>query len=162
MIILTHLSVRGIFITSILLIGLTIPFIIANSKTKNEYNYKTGKIEYLADNYKSYPKRHKGDFRYLIINSYQYPFEIYLPNAVKSQNNLDNLSIGDNIKIYYYENKSTHESRINKFAQFVDKENIPFFIRGAFQKDLGYFIIGLIMVLNLISFILWKKNKLKW
>lgn len=162
MILITHLSVRGIFVTSIIFIALSLYLIVLNSKTKDEYSQAVGIVKHIDDKYQDYPKRHKGDFRYLIIDSYQYPFQIYMPNEIKSRKSLDNLKIGDEVKVYYYENSSTYKNRINNFAQFVDMGETPYFIRGDFQKKIGYWMVGFSLLLNLFSYFLWKRKKLKW
>ncbi len=156
------ISVRGIIFTTIIVFLLGVFVIINNSKEKTEYTKSTGNIEYLEKEFQDLPTRHKGDFRYLKINSYNYLFEIYEPNSEKTKMSIDDLKVGDKIDIYYYETSDTQNSELNRFTQFIDKEGKPYFIRNGFQKQLGIVVIGFSILMNFIAYGLWKFKKLKW
>ncbi len=156
------ISVRGVIFASIIVLSLGIFVTISNSKEKLEYEKASGTIEYYDKEFQNLPTRNKGDFRYLKIDSYPYLFEIYEPNSEPIEKSIDDLMIGDKVDIYYYENSDTRDVGINRFAQFIDKEGEPFFVRNGFQKQLGYVVIGLSVLLNIMAFVLWKKGKLKW
>ena len=162
MIIPIYTSVRGVILASIIVLGLGIFVIIYNSKEKNEYDKSTGTIEYFDKEFQNLPNRNKGDFRYLKIDSYPYLFEIYEPNSEPTEKKIDDLIVGDKIDIYYYETSNTINEGLNRFTQFIDKEEQPHFIRSGFQKQLGYIIIALSVLINLLAFVLWKKRKLNW
>lgn len=156
------ISVRGLFLVSIIILGLGIYVIILNSKNKTEYEKITGYIEYLDKEFQNLPRRHKGDYRYLKIDSYPYLFEIYKPNGELTKMSIDNLKIGDKIAIYYYETSDTSNIELNRCAQFIDKGEQPYFIRNGFKRQIGFLIIGLSVFLNVLTFIFWKKGKLSW
>lgn len=156
------ISVRGVIFASVLALGIGLFVTINNSKNKQEYEKKSGEIEYFDLKFENLPTRHKGDFRYLKIDTYPFVFEIYEPNSVPTQMTIDNLSVGDKIDIYFYETSDTRNCGLNRFTQFIDKDNQPYFIRNGFQKQLGIFIIGLSVLLNVIAFVFWKKGNLKW
>lgn len=157
-----HISVRGVLVASLIIAALSIFVIRNSSKEKLEYESINGKIEYIGKEYQHLPTRHKGDFRYLLVEGYPYPFEIYEPNSKPTVNVIDDLRVGDIVDIYFYEIDNTHKIGINKFTQFIDKNRTPYFIRNSFQKSLGYLILGMCLLLNIGSFILWKFKKLKW
>lgn len=156
------ISVRGVIFASIIVLGLGIFVTVNNSKDKTEYDKSKGTIEYYDKEFQNLPTRHKGDFRYLKIDSYPYLFEIYEPNSEPTEKNIDDLSLGDEIDIYYYETSDTRNIGLNRFTQFIDKNGKPYFIRSGFQKQLGYVIIGLSILLNIMAFVFGKKGKLKW
>jgi len=156
------ISVRGVIFASIIVLGLGIFVTVNNSKDKIEYDKSVGTIEYLDKEFQNLPTRHKGDFRYLKIDSYPYLFEIYEPNSEPTQSTIDDLTVGDEIEIYYYETSDTRNIGLNRFTQFIDKNGQPYFVRSGFQKQLGFVIIGLSLLLNIMAFVLWKKGKLKW
>lgn len=162
MIIPIHTSVRGVLVASLIIAALSIFVIRNNTKEKLEYKSINGKIEYLGQEYQHLPTRHKGDFRYLIVEGYPYPFEIYEPNSKPTAYNIDDLRIDDMVDVYFYEIENTHKIGINKFTQFIDKNETPYFIRNWFQKNLGYVILGMCLLMNIGSLILWKNKKLKW
>ena len=155
-------SVRGILFTSLILITLGVFVVLNNSKEKAEYEKRTGKIEYLEESYLNLPNRDLGKYRYLRIDSYDYVFEIYIANPSKGERSIDELKVGDLIDTYFYETSNTHSEEINRYIQFIDKNEKPYFIRGNFQEQLGYVILGLVLLLNIGSFILWKKKKIVW
>lgn len=157
-----HISVRGVIIVSIIIFGIGIFVIVSNSQEKTAYNKVTGSIEYFEKEYQKLPIRHKGDFRYLKVSTYPYMFEIYAPNSMPTEKTIDDLSVGDSIDIYYYEISDTKNEGINRFTQFIDKDGQPYFIRNGFQKQLGYILIGLCVLMNVMASIFWKKGKLEW
>jgi len=157
-----HISVRGVIFASLIVLGLGIFVVINNSKEKNEYEKSSGIIEYYNTKFQNLPIRHKGDFRYLKIDTYPYLFEIYMPNNELTDKSIDNLKVGDLIDIYYYETSDTRNAGINRFAQFIDFSGQAYFIRNGFQSQLGYIPIGLSLAMTLMAFILWKKGKLRW
>jgi hypothetical protein len=160
--ILIHTSVRGVFFVSLFIIGIGAFVISNNSKDKNEYERRTGNIEYYADSYLDLPNRDHGNYRYMKIDSYPYPFEIHIGNANKETESIDNLKVGDSIDAYFYETNNTFEVGLNRYIQFIDKENKAYFIRGDFQKQLGFVLIGLAVSLNILSLVFWKLGKLEW
>lgn len=155
-------SVRGIILVAIIVSIMSLFIIRNNSKEKNEYLKAEGKIEYFDKQFQNLPSRHEGDFRYLIIDNYPYPFEIYEPNKEPTNKTIDDLKVGDNIEIYYYEINNTHNERLNKFTQFIDKNGEPYFIRNSFQQNLGFGLIGMCILMILGAIGLWKFDKLKW
>lgn len=136
--------------------------IVNNSKDKFDYNKATGTIEYFDKEFQNLPTLHKGDFRYLKISSYQYLFEIYEPNSEPTEKKIDDLKVGDKIEAYFYETSNTRSIGLNRFMQFIDKDGQAYFIRNGFQKQLGYVLIGICLLINLMAFVFWKKGKLKW
>lgn len=156
------ISVRGVIFASIIVLGLGIFVTVNNSKDKVEYDKATGIIEYYDKEFQNLPTRHKGDFRYLKIDSYPYIFEIYEPNSEPTEKKIDDLRVGDKIDIYYYETSNTRNIGLNRFTQFIDKNEQPYFVRSGFQKQLGFIIIGLAILLSIMAFVLWKNGKLKW
>lgn len=155
-------NVRGIMFASLIVIGLGVLGVKNNSKSKAEYDKSTGTIEYLDKTFKQLPTRHKGDFRYLKVDTYPYTFEIYEPNSKPTDKKIDDLKTGDKIDIYYYETSYTTDEGINRYTQFIDKDGQSYFIRNGFQLQLGYIVICIGLLLNVIAFGLWKIGKLKW
>lgn len=155
-------SVRGVILASFVISILSILVIKENSKTKLEYLKSTGKVEFLEQIYKNLPTRDKGEFRYLKVDSYPYPFEIYKSNSKPTQKKLDELKVGDLVDIYFYETGNTFEVGLNRYTQFLDSNGESYFIRNSFQKNTGYVLLGLCGLLLLVALVLWKLKKLKW
>ncbi len=157
-----HISVRGVIVAALIISTMSLFVIRNNSKEKNEYLKVEGKIEYFDKEYQHLPTRHKGDFRYLVVDGYPYPFEIYEPNREPTNKTIDDLKVGDIVEIYYYEIEDTHKVGLNRFAQFIDKDGEPYFIRDSFQVKLGYGLLGMCIFMVLGAIGLWKFDQLKW
>ncbi len=136
--------------------------IVNNSKDKAEYDKSTGIIEYFDKEFQNLPTRHKGNYRYLKVDTYPYIFEIYQPNSEPTEMTIDDLKVNDKIDIYYYEISDTRDVKLNRFAQFIDQGGQSYFIRNGFQKQLGFVVVGLSALLNIMAFAFWKKGKLEW
>jgi len=117
---------------------------------------------HIGKSYGNYPKRHKGEFRYLVLSNYDYPFEIYEPNSMPSTSHLDSLSVGDSVTVYYFERDFTYRDGINKFAQFVDQGKVEVFIRNDFQKQLGYGIMMMSIGLMILAVWMGSQGYLPW
>ena len=155
-------SVRGVFSISLLVAGLGIYCVVLSSKKKEQYEKRTGQIEYFGKTFLNYPVRDHEYYRYIKINTYPYMFEVYTANADKASLQIDSLRTGDKVDVYFYEWGDETKQGINRNLQFIDKETLPYFKRGNFKMQLGYCIIAMSLLLNLLSFVLWKKGKLAW
>jgi len=157
-----QISVRGIAFVSIFIFILGFFVVKNNSKEKTDYEKATGVVEFFENKFQNLPIMSNENYRYIKIDSYPYVFEIYAPDSEPTDYSIDDLKIGDTINIYYYEINQTHKIGINRFLQFIDKDEKAYFIRNDFQKNLGYFVIFLGIALNLMSLILWKMKKIVW
>ncbi|WP_293944761.1 MULTISPECIES: hypothetical protein [unclassified Sphingobacterium] len=128
-----------------------------SNRERSDYIKNPGTITYLSKEYKELPKRFRGKYRYLKIDSYPYVFELYKPNSVLSEQDIDDLHVGDKIEIYYSENSGIKETGINDVVEFIDYQKTPFFISIRFEDIFSYifiwfgvmlFIIGLFYKLN--------------
>jgi len=158
------LNLRGIVAVSIGLVVLMILTIRLNSKEKSDYNRTTGQITYLDKELGTLPVRHLGKYRYLEVDGYSFPFEIFVGNESgdfkPKYEQIDNLKKGDTISVFYYETENTQSEGINRFIQFVDKDGQSFFERGDSNKVMGIVIIGLSIILTISGFVLWKLKKI--
>lgn len=145
-------------LAAIFLFVISLLVIVRNSKDKQEYDHLSTIIQSLDKEYNGYAGRHPGDFRYMIVDRYPYPFEIYEPNLSQTDRTIDDLAPGDRIDIYFYEIDQTHEVGINRFIQFIDKDGQPYLIRNEYQQNLGYFLLVLSILVGLLSVWIWKKE----
>jgi hypothetical protein len=159
-------NLRGIIAISIVLMTMTIVYIQLNSKEKSEYEKHTGQITYLDKQLGNLPVRHLGKYRYLKIDSYEYPFEMFVGNESgdfkPKFEQIDELKLGDTVTVYYYQTNDVTKKGINRFVQFIDKENVSYFERGNSQKTLGVVMISICVLLLIGGVILWKKKKIEF
>ena len=156
------ITVRGVFFVSLLIFFLGYRVVVNSSKSKQEYTKATGRIEFLEQEYQDKPNRDKGKYRYLKVASYPYVFEIYEPNHEPTLKLIDDLQAGDVVEIYFYETSNTTQEGINRFAQFIDHNGEAYFVRSGFQKQLGYIVLGLGVLVNLVALFFWKQGQLRW
>jgi hypothetical protein len=151
------LSFRVISFIAAILIAAMIYMIMLSSKEKTDYQKLSGKVIYLDKQYEKYPLRDLGKYRYLKIDTYPYIFEMY---SDEQSNRIDILKVGDNVDAYFYETNNTHSEQINRFLQYIEKDNKVFFQRGNISQIVGIVVIGLSILLIIVCFVLYKKGKI--
>ena len=156
------LSVRGVIAAGVLLLAVSLSVLKDFLKEKSDYAVTTGRVEYVDKKLGELPKRHIGIFRYLIIDSYQFPFEIYKDNSQPTRLTLDSLNVGDTVTVYYFERDYTYRDQLNKFVQFVDRGSDPVFIRNDFQLKLGYSLVFLSLGVIILALVLGRTGNLEW
>ena len=160
------LNLRGIIAVSVALTGLMIVYIQMNSKEKIEYEKTTGQIIYLDKQLGQLPVRDLGKYRYLEVDGYEYPFEIFVGNESgdfkPKFEKIDNLNLGDTITVFYYQTEDVQNEGINRFIQFIDKKDDSYFERGNSSKTLGAVVISICVLLTIGGLTLWKMKKIKF
>jgi hypothetical protein len=160
------LRFRVILVISVLLIIMGIVINNRNSKLKTDYKKITSSITFIGRQFGELPYRDLGKFRYIKIKDYPFPFEIFIGNEAgdfkaKSEK-LDSLKIGDIISVYSYETANTRQEGINRFAQFIEKDNALYFERGNSNKILGLVIISISILLIIFSYIMMRMKKIRY
>lgn len=157
-------NLRGIIAVSIVMIVMMIVHINLMSKEKEDYDQTSGELIYLDKQLGQLPSRHMGKYRYLEVEGYEYPFEIFIGKETgdfkPKFEQIDNLRLGDTITVYYYETEYTRDEGINRYIQFIDKNEDPFFERGNSGVTLGGFIILLCVLLIIGGIVLWRLEKI--
>lgn len=96
-------------------------FLFQNSKEKDEYMSVTGHIEFIENTYENHPSRNLGKYRYLILDTYPYPFELFIGKDAgdfkPKFEQIDNLKPNDLITVYFYETNNTHQEQIKIFRE---------------------------------------------
>jgi len=158
------INLRVIIAVSITVTAIMIVYIQRESKEKYEYEKITGQKTYLDKQLGDLPVRHFGKYRFLEIDSYEYPFEIFIGNESADFKpkfeQIDKLKFGDTVTVYFYQTDDVIKKGINRFIQFIDKENISYFERGNSSKTLGVVIIFICVLLLIGGIVLWKKQKI--
>jgi hypothetical protein len=160
------LRFRVIVVISVLLVIMGILIMNRSSKPKTDYKKITSSIVFIGKQFRELPYRDIGKFRYLKIEDYPFPFEIFIGNEsgdfkAKSEK-LDSLKIGDNISVYFYETANTRQEGINRFAQFIEKDNELYFERGNSNRILGLVIIVISILLIVFSYIMMRMKKIRY
>lgn len=147
-------NLRGIILISLLLGAFGIHLILRGTAAKEEFQSASGSIVYLSNKLGDLPKRHKGKYRYLIIDSYEYPFQIFIGQEAMDfspkYQNIDEMLQGDQITVYFDESNDLNRVGLNKRVQFIEKADHLYFERGSKDKYGG---IGFLCVSPM--FILW-------
>ena len=160
------INLRGIIAVSIALTAIMIVYIQLNSKEKVEYEQSTGQIIYFEKQFGNLPTRDFGKYRYLKIDSYEYPFELFVGSEAgdfkPKFEQIDKLKLGNTITVYYYQTSTVFNEGINRFVQFIDKEDLSYFERGNSSKIVGIVVISICILLLIGGVVLWKKQKINF
>lgn len=130
-----------------------------DTKEKNDYYHLTGKVTYLEKKLGNLPVRDIGLYRYLKIDSYKYPFEIYTDDQSAR---MDSLKKGDIIIVYFYQTDDTVTTGINRFAQFVEKDGKIYFKNGNLIVFVCFTIIVGLILLSIWAYFLYKSGKIPY
>ena len=135
-----------------------------DSKPKKDYDAITGRIMFFDKQYQNLPLRDFGKYRYLKIDSYTYPFEMYIDDESGNHNpkleQVENLKAGDTITVCYYETDNTREVGINRFLEFIDKNKVQIFKRGNVSGVLGTIMLGACGLLIIVAIEFYKRKRL--
>jgi hypothetical protein len=146
------------------IIVLAFGVLLRGQKDKNEFYKATGRVTYLARTYQEYPVRHAGKYRYLQIDGYPKVFEVFIGNEAgdfkPDFERIDQLKIGDPLLVYYDESSREDDIRINRLAQYIDKEQQPYYIRGSWDKYMGCFLMGIGVFIGIWLLYLRSKGKI--
>lgn len=144
---------------SIVCIIIFVIFINNNSRDKRDYDKVTGKITYLDKKMGDVFVRDFGRYRYLVLDNYSFPFEIYTDEQGKR---FDSLKKGDVITAYFYVDTTFDDDNINRHIQYVEKSGKLYFEKGNFPVLLGYSMIGFLIVTIIFWCILYQKGKIPY
>lgn len=159
-------NLRAVIAIALFLAGWVVWKMHLDSKPKKDYNAVTGRITFFDKQYQNLPVRDFGKYRYLKIDTYAYPFEMYIDNENGTHNpkfeKVENLEAGDAITVYYYETNNTKEEGINRFLQFIDKDKVQIFKRGNGSQILGTTMLGACGLLIIVAIELYKRKKISY
>ena len=145
-------------------IALSVFFVQRGDKSKASFDNVTGTIISFEKTNENYPRRDSSKFRYLRVESYPKPFEIFVGKDAgdfkPKFENVDNLQIGDIITVYYAEDGKTQKAAVNNLVYFIDKGKEVVFIEGNSKKNVIYGLIGFCLITILILVILKWKGKI--
>ena len=158
------LNLRTIIAVAVTLTAVMIAYVQLNSKEKIEYDKITGQIIYLEQQLGQWPTRDLGKYRYLKVAGYEYPFEIFIGDESgdfkPKFEKIDQLKLGDTVTVFYYQTENTMNEQLNRFIQFIDKNDSSYFERGDSSKTLAAVVICICMLMTIGGFILWKMKKI--
>jgi hypothetical protein len=146
------------------IIALTFGLLLRGQKEKKEFYKIAGRITYLGKTYQEFPTRHAGKYRYLQIDTYPKVFEVFIGNESgdfkPDFEQIDQLKAGDPLLIYYDEFSGEDDPRINRLAQYIDKDQQSYYVRGSWDKYLGYFLMGAGVAIGILLLYLRSKGKI--
>ncbi len=151
------LTFRTLALISVLFVIAGLYFVWTSSREKKDYDHVTGHITYLDKHLGNLPFSDPGDYRYIQIESYNYPFEVY---TAEQGPKVDSLRVGDIVTVYYYENNFTYRDHINRFLQFLDKDSRSYYKRSNIGKITGWFIIAGGILLAGLGYFLYQRKKI--
>ncbi|MCK8480632.1 hypothetical protein [Psychroserpens algicola] len=155
-------------IACVLIVGFGIYIALRGTKAKTEFESVTGKIDYFDTTFQEITYRNKGNHRFIHIEDYPIVFDVFVGKETGDFSpkfeQLDQLHIGDEITVYHDDKTPLQlhsDLRFNKTVQFIDKDNVAYFIRGNKDKYGGYALIGLGFMFVVALLILKRLGKIK-
>lgn len=137
-------------------------YIYRDGNPKTSFKQVRGIVTALHNFHKDFPGKDTACYRFLSIDRYPKPFELYMAKTAggfKQQLNLINdLRTGDSVTVFYRESLNTYADPVNNLVYFIERGNTPVFIDGNSKKYLSYGMIFFFALLILILFILKKKG----
>jgi hypothetical protein len=126
-------------------------------KPKSQFMKAEGIVISLSKTSPAFPGKDTSKFRYLQIDNYPKLIELFIGKSAgdfkPKLEKVDALKPGDAVTIYYDENFKTRNDPVNRLVYFIDRGQEAIFIKGSWEKYLGYFII---LVAFVIFFILYR------
>lgn len=163
-------KVHSIFVDSLfgvtIILALSIFMFLRTNKDKSAFIKISGKITAIEhpDNRDKYPNHEPLKFRYIQLENYAFPFELFIGKDAgdfkPAFEQLDQLHPGDIISVYVSDQNISEDDPVNRFAQFIDKDNKPYFIKGSWDKGMAIFIAGVGIAILVLVLILKKKGKI--
>ena len=148
----------------LLAIVLGVFFVQRGDKLKASFDKVIGVLTSFEKTNENYPRKDSSKFRYLQVEGYPKPFEIFVGKDAgdfkPKFENIDNLQLGDTIAVYYAEDGKSQNRPINNLVYFVDRGKEVLFIEGNSKKNLLYGLIGFCAIMIVILLILKRKGKI--
>ena len=151
-----------------MVIILSFYFVLRADKPKTAFQKAAGLLVSLDKTNENYPHKDSTKFRYLQIDNYPKPFELFVGKSAgdfkPKFENIEHLQLGNSVTIYFDETYKTNTAPVNNMVYFIDKGQEAIFIEGNSKKNLIYGIIIFSALFIPVLFILKKKvifSKLK-
>ena len=133
---------------TILLAGLLLLF--QAHQTREDMLQVTGPLLAVERQLAGHPDRHIGKLRYLKVGGYDQYFEVFIGkdpgDFSPALERIDSLRTGDVVTVYYVEDllssEAARDEAINRLAQFIDRQQRPYFVRGNKDRYGSYFFMG--------------------
>jgi hypothetical protein len=132
--------------------------LINSGKAKSELQRVDGTIIHISNAHEQYPGKDSTRFRFIEIDRYPKPFELFIGQGVGDFSaefeHSDHLGMGDSITVYYRETEKTTAAPTNNLVHYIDRGNESIFVLGNAKKSLIYSIIVFCIALSLVLAIL--------
>ncbi len=155
-------SFRSVLFACIIIFTISIGIIYKNSLNKNELISSTGAITFLEKKYKEWPLRDYEKYKYIQIDSYDLPFEIFNGKDFMDFKPkicaIDELKPGDTVTIYY--SKKESKKNINQSLCYIDKEGKTYYERSSQGMVVGIFCLLSSILLAAAAWFGYRKGQL--
>jgi hypothetical protein len=158
-----HIFAKSMFgAITILILGFGI--LTRGQQQKQEFQRVTGPITSIGRTFPGAFNRHEEKTRYIQVANHPKVFELFIGkdpgDFSPAFENLDKLKSGDVVSVYYDEDQSraADAAIVNRLAQFIDKGEQPYFMRGSKDTYGGYFAISAGALIGVTLLLLKKKG----
>jgi hypothetical protein len=141
-----------------------IVYLLNAGKSKTAFTRVDGIIESIMSTNEHYPGKDSSRFRYIQIDNYPKPFEVFIGKAASDfkaeLEHIEYLQPGDLVTIYFEETAKTEAAAVNNLARFIDRGEEPIFREGNSKRSLIYGLIGFCTVFSLVLLLLRRMGKI--
>jgi hypothetical protein len=122
------------------------------SKNKTNLNMVNGIVLSLKNTILHYEGKDSSNYRFLEVTNYEKPFEIFLgkyswdfkPDLQK----VDQLKLGDSVKVWYDESFATNGSSFNNLTYIIERNGEDIYVRGKSSALKVYLLLILTIIVS--------------
>jgi LPXTG-motif cell wall-anchored protein len=139
-------------------------FLIRGEKPKDAFQQIRGIVIELTNIHESYPRKDTSKYRYLLVDSYEKPFQLFVGKSrwdfKPKLERIDDLEPGDTVTVFFEETFKTENAPVNNLVYYIDRGQEAIFIEGNSKKNLLYGLIGFCILMIIVLILLKRKNKI--
>jgi hypothetical protein len=145
-------------------IALLVLYLLNANKPKTAFTRVDGIITSITNTNEHYPGKDSSRYRYIKIDNYPKPFEIFTGKAAgdfKAElEHIVYLSPGDVVTIYFKETANTEAAAVNNLARFIYRGEDPIFVEGNSKKMLIFALICFCTLFSVVLLLLKRMGKI--
>lgn len=150
--------------TLVLCIVLSFIYLQKGDKQRSAFQKVSGHIISIDNIDERYAGKDTSKFRYILIDNYQKPFEIFIGKSIgdfkPTFEQVDNLKVGDSLTVHFDETNKSKNAPVNRLTYFIDRGSEVIFIKGNSIKSLIYGLIIFCALFMIVLVILKIKGKI--
>jgi len=134
------------------------------NQQKSRLNIIEDRVRSVEQQYQGHPNRHIGKYRYILLENYPIPVEIFIGKDAgdfkPKLEQIDDLKPGDIIKVHYATSTEAGSNEMIRTTELIEREGKPVFIAGSATKIILYTCIGLGLAIGITVLVLKQQRRI--